>query len=119
MPVTIAIFINPGHRPEMIPGQKTRGRPPSNAWNSNNRSFEYDTLSDQYAKFLLEEILPEVGKEYKIDRQGRGPGDLRASAPAGSAPLPSPGSARTRSARCSATSAAFTNIRGGATFIRP
>ena len=33
---------------------------------ASNRSFEYDTLSDQYARFLLEEILPEVGKKYKL-----------------------------------------------------
>jgi alpha-beta hydrolase superfamily lysophospholipase len=31
-----------------------------------NRSFEYDTLSDQYARFLLEEILPEVEKTVKL-----------------------------------------------------
>jgi enterochelin esterase family protein len=57
MPVTIGIFINPGHRGE---------RPPENRFRANNRSFEYDTLSDQYARFLLEEILPEVGKEYNL-----------------------------------------------------
>jgi enterochelin esterase family protein len=28
-----------------------------------NRSFEYDTLSDQYTRFLLDEILPAVSKE--------------------------------------------------------
>ena len=28
--------------------------------------FEYDTLSDAYARFLLEEILPEVEKSYKL-----------------------------------------------------
>src|SRR5262249_38394136 len=44
MPVTVGIFINPG----TFPGGRS------------NRSFEYDTLSDQYARFLLEEILPEV-----------------------------------------------------------
>ena len=35
--------------------------------------IEYDTLSDQYARFLLEEILPEVGKKYKLtdDPDGR------------------------------------------------
>jgi enterochelin esterase family protein len=31
-----------------------------------NRSFEYDTLSDQYARFLLEEILPEVQKSVNL-----------------------------------------------------
>jgi enterochelin esterase-like enzyme len=50
MPVTVGIFLSPGVRAD--------GKP--------NRSFEYDTLSDQYARFLLEEILPEVGKTYKL-----------------------------------------------------
>ena len=31
-----------------------------------NRAFEYDTLSDNYARFLLEEILPEVEKTVKL-----------------------------------------------------
>ncbi len=57
MPVTIGLFINPGHRAETTPE-----RP----WNANNRSFEYDTLSDQYARFLLDEMLPEVGEQYKL-----------------------------------------------------
>ncbi len=63
MPVTIGMFINPGHRAETTPE-----RP----WNANNRSFEYDTLSDQYARFLLEEILPEVGKQYKLTDSAAG-----------------------------------------------
>jgi enterochelin esterase family protein len=63
MPVTIGIFINPGHRGES---------PPDNQFRRNNRSFEYDTLSDQYARFLLEEILPEVGKEYKLTNEAAG-----------------------------------------------
>jgi enterochelin esterase family protein len=50
IPVTVGIFIQPG--------SFAGGRP--------NRSFEYDTLSDQYARFLLEEILPEVEKEVKL-----------------------------------------------------
>jgi enterochelin esterase family protein len=39
-----------------------------------NRSFEYDRLSDQYARFLLEEILPEVQKTVNLrqDAAGRG-----------------------------------------------
>ena len=31
-----------------------------------NRSYEYDNLGGNYARFLLEEILPEVGKKYNI-----------------------------------------------------
>ncbi|WP_051946645.1 alpha/beta hydrolase-fold protein [Verrucomicrobium sp. BvORR106] len=56
LPVTIAIFISPGSFPATNPGEKPRS----------NRSFEYDTPSDQYARFLLEEILPEVSKQYKL-----------------------------------------------------
>ncbi len=51
MPVTVGIFIQPGVF-------AADGRA--------NRSFEYDTLSDQYARFLLEEILPEVEKTVKL-----------------------------------------------------
>jgi enterochelin esterase-like enzyme len=50
MPVTVGIFIQPGVFKD--------GRA--------NRSFEYDTLSDQYARFLLDEILPEVEKTVKL-----------------------------------------------------
>ena len=57
MPVTIGVFINPGHKAATAPDKP---------FSANNRSFEYDTLSDQYARFLLEEMLPEVGKEYKL-----------------------------------------------------
>ncbi|MBI3836637.1 MAG: esterase family protein [Planctomycetia bacterium] len=56
MPVTIGIFINPG----VIPAAATDQTP------RQNRSFEYDTPSPQYAEFLLKEILPEVGKSYKL-----------------------------------------------------
>ncbi len=33
-----------------------------------NRSFEYDALGDRYAKFLMEELLPEVSKSYNISK---------------------------------------------------
>jgi enterochelin esterase-like enzyme len=56
MPVTIAIFINPGMFPPADPSKKGRS----------NRSFEYDSLGDLYARFLLEEILPEVAKSYNL-----------------------------------------------------
>jgi enterochelin esterase family protein len=52
MPVTVGVFVQPGTLQD--------GR--------SNRSFEYDTLSDQYARFLLEEILPEVEKTVKLRR---------------------------------------------------
>jgi enterochelin esterase-like enzyme len=64
IPPMIGIFINPGTFPPADPTQKGKS----------NRSFEYDTLSNQYATFLEKEILPEVGKQYKLrpDAAGRG-----------------------------------------------
>src|SRR5437773_3728932 len=62
MPVTIGVFINPGEVPSAEPGPKPRS----------NRSFEYDSLGDQYARFLLEEILPEVGKQYNLTKDPEG-----------------------------------------------
>jgi len=31
-----------------------------------NRSVEYDSLGDRYARFLIEELIPEVQKVYRI-----------------------------------------------------
>jgi enterochelin esterase family protein len=62
MPVSIGIFINPGETPAAEEGKKGRS----------NRSFEYDSLSDQYARFLLDEILPEVGKKYNLTQDPAG-----------------------------------------------
>ncbi|MCA9214243.1 MAG: esterase family protein [Planctomycetales bacterium] len=60
LPPIIAIFIDPGHKKDALP-EKPGWRP-----TPENRSFEYDTLSDQYAQFLLQEVLPEVGKQYNL-----------------------------------------------------
>ena len=56
MPVTIGVFINPGVLPAHIPGGQERA----------NRAPEYDTVTDQYARFLVEEILPEVARNYNL-----------------------------------------------------
>ncbi len=62
LPPIIGIFIDPGYLQDELPEKRGwRPRP-------QNRSFEYDTLSDQYARFLLEEILPEVGKNYNLTK---------------------------------------------------
>ena len=46
IPPMVGIFIDPGH----LEG------------NRSNRSVEYDTVSDTYSKFIIDEILPEVEK---------------------------------------------------------
>jgi enterochelin esterase-like enzyme len=64
MPVTIGIFIQPGAFPpkEGEPAKKPDGKPNTKS----NRSVEYDSLGDTYARFVIEEILPEVAKTYKL-----------------------------------------------------
>ncbi len=56
MPVTIGLFINPGVVQAAGPDALPRF----------NRSFEYDSLGDAYARFLLEEVLPLVKKKYNL-----------------------------------------------------
>ncbi len=59
IPPMIAIFIDPGHKGDSKP---------ETPWKSNNRSFEYDTLSADYAKFLLDEILPLIEKSHALTK---------------------------------------------------
>ena len=60
LPPTVAVFINPGH-------DKSRPKPQSGKFS--NRGFEYDSLGDRYARFLLEEIIPEVEKRVTISKE--------------------------------------------------
>lgn len=62
MPVTIGVFINPGEVPSAHTHQAPR----------KNRSFEYDSLGDQYVRFLLEELLPSVESDYNITKAPEG-----------------------------------------------
>jgi enterochelin esterase family protein len=62
MPVTIGLFVNPGNKG---PGNPLYG-------GNDNRSFEYDSLGDQYARFLIGELIPMVERQYKIVRDPAG-----------------------------------------------
>lgn len=57
MPVTIGLFIDPGHQSSEFP---------ENPFRNSNRSWEYDELSDRYARFLIEEMIPELSKKYNL-----------------------------------------------------
>lgn len=48
MPVTIAVFVDPGNIPGTKPGAAGRS----------NRSYEYDSMGDRYSRFLIDEFLP-------------------------------------------------------------
>ncbi len=63
MPVTIGIFIDAGNRTD---GYVVDAKDWYDEHANSQRSLEYDTLSDRYARFLIEEILPEVGKSYNL-----------------------------------------------------
>ena len=58
MPVTLGLFVNPGHAIDSLP--------PASPWKATNRSQEYDEVSDTYGRLLLEELIPELKKQYNI-----------------------------------------------------
>lgn len=66
MPVTIAVGISPGSIVPTAPGAKARSQ----------RSYEYDSLGDANARFLLDELLPEALKGLNVtaDPAGRAVG---------------------------------------------
>ena len=67
MPITIGVFVTPG----VVKPTSDQALPRF------NRSFEYDGLGDAYARFLLEELLPDVetrkatdGRALKLSNDG-------------------------------------------------
>ena len=59
MPVTIGIFITPGNHSEAYPDDLGSHDP-------NNRAQEYDAMDDRYARFIVDEMLFEVAKQYNL-----------------------------------------------------
>ena len=61
MPVTIAVFINPGHTPEQKEASDAD-------WGdrTTNRRVEYNALDDKYSKLIVDELLPAIKKQYNI-----------------------------------------------------
>ena len=57
IPPLIGLFINPGHKGTTLP---------DNPWQADLRSYEYDSLSDEYVRFLIEEMIPKVNKRYNL-----------------------------------------------------
>ena len=58
LPPLIGIFVDPGTLPTVS----------DQAQNRVERIFEYDSLSDRYSRFLLEELIPEVAKKYNLSK---------------------------------------------------
>ncbi len=57
IPVTVGVFVRPGDVPAPMKG--TAGR--------RNRDFEYDGVNDNNVRFLDEELLPFIAKEYNLN----------------------------------------------------
>jgi enterochelin esterase family protein len=56
IPVMIGLFVDPGDRGPGLP-----------LWGgTDNRSVEYDSITDSYARFLLEDLIPQLQKEYSL-----------------------------------------------------
>ncbi len=101
MPVVIGVFVTPG----IVKAASKDALPRF------NRSYEYDGLGDAYARFLIEELLPEVekktagdGRAIHISKDGndRAIGGASSARSARSRPR---GNVPTRSVACSAPSA--------------
>jgi len=73
LPVTICLFVNPGHNTKDYPESRFR---------VSNRADEYDVLDDRYTAMLLDEIIPELKKKYNIsnDPKMHGIGGLSSGA---------------------------------------
>ncbi|HTO03274.1 MAG TPA: alpha/beta hydrolase-fold protein, partial [Opitutus sp.] len=107
MPVTIAVFINPGRTPEQPEAS-------ASSWGdqTSNRPQEYNALDDNYARVIVDELLPVLTKEYVLSAN---PED-RAIAGASSGAIAAFTVAWHRPdqfRKVISTIGSFTNIRGG------
>lgn len=59
IPSTLGIFVTPGHRGTHYPGNLGMNNP-------DHRAEEYDSLSDDYARLTLDELLPTVAKRWRF-----------------------------------------------------
>ena len=61
IPVMIAVFINPGRKPE-------QPEPTMDDWGdrSTNRPEEYNSLDDRYARVIIDELMPALKEKYNI-----------------------------------------------------
>lgn len=69
LPVIIGIFVSPGRE-----SQEYLDDPRSHfeKYHLSQRAEEYDVLGDRYSRFLLEEVLPEVGQKYNVRQDAAG-----------------------------------------------
>jgi enterochelin esterase-like enzyme len=107
LPVMIAVFINPGRRPD-------QPEPNPREWGdrTTNRPTEYNTLDDKYARVICDELMPVIYKEYNIskDRERHGIGGSSSGAIAA---FTVAWQRTDQFSKVLSTVGSFTNIRGG------
>ncbi len=107
LPVMIAVFINPGRRPD-------QPEPTPANWGDRdtNRPTEYNTLDDKYARVIVDELMPVLYKGYNIakdpERHGIG-GSSSGAIAAFTVAWERPDQFR----KVLSNVGSFTNIRGG------
>lgn len=107
MPVTVGVFVRPGDLPATE--KDTLGR--------RNRCFEYDGVGDNNVRFLVDELLPYVARQYGLKLSTRG--DDRCIAGASSGGIAAFNTAWERPdafSRVYANSGSFVAFRGGHEF---
>jgi sugar lactone lactonase YvrE len=107
MPVTIGVFISPGILPATIPGMAGR----------RNRCFEYDSVNDNYVRFLTVELLPYVTKTFNLKLSSDGNDRCIAGASSGGIAAFNAAWQRPNAfSRVYACSGSFAGFRGGNEF---
>ena len=66
IPVMIAVFINPGRKPE-------QPEPTMNDWGdkNTNRPEEYNSLDNRYARVIIDELMPVLKEKYNISSDAK------------------------------------------------
>jgi enterochelin esterase-like enzyme len=66
IPVMIAVFINPGRKPE-------QPEPTMDDWGdkTTNRADEYNSLDDRYARVIIDELMPVLKEKYNISSDAK------------------------------------------------
>jgi hypothetical protein len=61
IPPTLGVFITPGNLSDHYPDNLGMSNP-------DHRAEEYDALNDNYARFLIDELLPDVARSYPFSK---------------------------------------------------
>lgn len=107
IPVMVSVYINPGRRPD-------QAEPDARNWGDRgtNRPEEYNSLDDRYPRVIVDELMPELYKEYNISKDAKDHGIGGCSSGAIAA-FTVAWERPDQFSKVLSTVGSFTNIRGG------